>query len=176
MVMQHELHLCIGKILSKIKKTDLEVKRDKACGGDQYISLFLDSKDRKNAICKVDALLIYKNQIQVIIEIEESGLNPTKICGKYLTSELSEFYERGDDKNIRFAEWPTFIQIVDTKGVNESKFSKKEQVSKIESKILDKCNTGKIKEYRLFCINGKKDRKGIKVFSDSLNNILSKLP
>ena len=173
--MNHELHQHIGQEIKKIKKKNLEYRLDKACGGQQYVSLFLDSKDRKNAMCKVDAMLIYNNQIQVIIEIEESGLNPTKICGKYLASELSGFYERGDEKKIPFCDNPSFIQIIDITGRIGERYSKKDQAKKIEKKIQEKCKTGKIKQYYIFCIDGKDDKQGTKDFIKCLKNIIVNL-
>lgn len=129
--MEHKLHKKIGVALSKIKADQIVL--DEACGGQQQISLFMEKvKNRQNRICKVDAAIIQKDTIKVIVEIEESGFNPTKICGKYLTSVLSERYIR-DNENIPLSNKEVlFIQII-----NATNFTpeKKEQMHLISNRL-----------------------------------------
>jgi hypothetical protein len=35
-------------------------------------------------MCDVDLIIVLENQVRVIVEIEESGFLPTKICAKFL--------------------------------------------------------------------------------------------
>jgi hypothetical protein len=42
-----------------------------------------DQKNRESAMCKVDAMIVKKGRIEVVVEIEESGFSPTKIFGKF---------------------------------------------------------------------------------------------
>jgi hypothetical protein len=44
---------------------------------------------RSTRMCDVDLLIVSKNQVRIIVEIEESGFLPTKIFGKYLQSVIA---------------------------------------------------------------------------------------
>jgi hypothetical protein len=59
--------------------------RDEACGGRQRIPLFNTAqKSRKTEYCNVDLLVLKQNKIKMIVEIEESNVKPTQICGNSL--------------------------------------------------------------------------------------------
>ena len=98
------------------------------------------------------------DKIKVIFEIEESHVNPTQICGKYLTSALSSYYvdKKGDvfpmDNSV------LFIQILDTSKLNEDKTSKLKQWANIERSIQKNIlvKESRIQKYKLFSYDKKK--------------------
>ncbi|OGB89325.1 hypothetical protein A2625_04070 [candidate division WOR-1 bacterium RIFCSPHIGHO2_01_FULL_53_15] len=97
-------------------KAGIKVVRDEACGGKQHIPLFLsENKKRENVICNVDLMVIKDNHISIIIEIEESNVKPTQICGKYLTSAISVcyFHAKENNKPVRMSKNVLFIQVLD---------------------------------------------------------------
>jgi hypothetical protein len=123
--MQANLHLIIGQILEEylVGKDDLSLLKDKACGGNQYITLFCKpEKSSATEYCNVDLLILKNNRIKVIIEIEESNVTPTQICGKILASALTNWYihESTNNTPIKMAESVTFIQIVDPSRLNDN--------------------------------------------------------
>jgi hypothetical protein len=58
-------------------------------------------------------MLIKKDTVKVIFEIEETDFKPTKVFGKFLTSALSRFYDYGKD-SIPLDDEMLFIQILDS--------------------------------------------------------------
>ncbi|MCL2207764.1 MAG: hypothetical protein FWB90_06700 [Fibromonadales bacterium] len=185
---EHQLHRALGNVLSGFKKTpEIEIIlapecSDVKCKNQQKISLFINEleneevknqkdsnrkKSRKTAICNVDAMIIKDEKIRIIIEIEEkTAKNPTQICGKYLTSNLAEYYankgKNGREIDIKKSS-VLFIQIVDTKSFDAEKSSKSKQFDNIEKAINNLIQVAKtarleygcIKEYKLIKIDGK---------------------
>lgn len=95
----HPLH---KKIAEKIESVIVprSLIRDEACGGKQRVPLFYDTKkSRETEYCNVDLLVLKENKIKVIIEIEESNVKPTQVCGKFLTSALSRYYIHDNEMN-----------------------------------------------------------------------------
>lgn len=81
----NQLHLRIGEILEKTlgNKKGIVLLRDAACGGNQHIPLFCTSaRSRETEYCNVDLMILKNNKIKVILEIEESNVKPTQVCGK----------------------------------------------------------------------------------------------
>ncbi len=153
----HPLHLKIGeKLESLFNLPHYILLIDPACGGHQYISLFINKMNRENAMCKVDAMIVKDTNILAIIEIEESGLNPTKICGKYLAAALSKFYIHNGVK-YSLSKDTAFFQIIDISKLNKQNTSKKEQTKYIEKSIQSINSTGIIKNYSIDCIDGNDD-------------------
>ena len=99
--------------------------------------------------------MIKDNKIQVIIEIEETDVKPTKICGKFLTSALSAYYIHQSENNtpIEMDDSVLFIQILDTSKLKEGS-SKKEQWENLEKSIKNLLPIGKISKYELLHGNG----------------------
>jgi hypothetical protein len=102
------------------------------------------------------------------MEIEESGIKPAKICGKYLTTALSSQYNYKDKELIKIEKKSViFIQVL---GIRSSKpDGRKEQFSYIENEIRNNL-CGCIKEYDIITIdmNNEKD-------SDNLRNELYRI-
>jgi hypothetical protein len=98
--MSHLLHTQIGKLIEEALKDikGLKIVKDPACCREgetalQQIPLFCKNlKNRKTRYCCVDLLILQDNKIRVIVEIEESDIKPTQVCGKFLTSALSTYY------------------------------------------------------------------------------------
>jgi hypothetical protein len=93
----HPVHIAIGNLITLIVdqlEKDYTVIKDPACyekdNSNQHIPLFC-SNERSNStkFCNVDILILRKQKIRVIVEIEESHVGPTQIAGKFLTSALA---------------------------------------------------------------------------------------
>lgn len=152
---KHPLHRELSKNLNeKFTIENLEIINDPACGGNQHIPLFLSStKSNDTKICNVDCLMIYKNQIKVILEIDESNVKPTHVLGKFMTSAISKYYIHDNSNNepVEMSENVLFIQILSSKKL-KPKSKKPEQWSNIENRInaiLPSMDT-KIKYYKVF--------------------------
>jgi hypothetical protein len=167
-------HKEVGKILKRLEKqSNFEVLLDKACDGEQYISLFMGKeKNRANALCQVDAMLIEYNKEKIkkriIIEIEVSSDAPTKICGKYFTTNLASSYIREDKTISLYTDEPgdkpgvIFLQIVDTNGATLQKKQQLENIAEAINLFIDaaekaKAEQGCIKEYHLLPLDHEKD-------------------
>jgi len=118
----HSLHKKIGNRFQYIDFPNCNIVKSSECGGAQKIPLFCSKVTKKNTkYCEVDLLFI-----------QESGIMPIKIFGKFLASALSSvyFYENSSyeiDNSV------VFIQIVGTKIKDKS--SKREQVTNIKNSI-----------------------------------------
>ena len=155
----HELHVSIGDLIEERLREceDFKLVRDMACmregGLKQKIPLFCsEEKSNKTKYCNVDLLVIQDGKIRVIIEIEESDVKPTQICGKFLTSALARYYIHKTEENpIGMHDSVTFIQVV-----NISKLSalsmKPYQWKNLEASIRNilPLRGSNIREYRLF--------------------------
>ena len=65
-------------------------------------------------------LLVLKgNKVRLIVEIEESDVKPTQVCGKFLCSALSRYYIHEAEGNtpVEMSANVAFIQVVDTSGL-----------------------------------------------------------
>jgi hypothetical protein len=153
---KHPLHAKIGCLLLKyFKSGSMDVILDEACDNSkseskQQIPLFAgDVKNRKSMLCKVDAMIVKDRSCKAVIEIEESGFHPTKICGKYLTTALSSSHYLRNDEPVKLMEGEVFfLQIVDAHKFTEDK---KEQLRTIADRIKE--NTcGCVKSYELLLI------------------------
>lgn len=151
----HSMHKTIGDIFEHALPPGYSLIRDKACGGKQRIPLFcIAKKSRETEYCNVDLLALKENKVKTIVEIEESNVKPTQICGKFLTSALANFYIHDSKRNepIEMGDSVTFIQIVDTSKLVKGKTSKLKQWKALEesiNSILPLKNSG-ITKYRLF--------------------------
>jgi len=174
--MKHDLHEKVGEILNKIGENtqDIQVLLDSACLGSRkgryWISLFdCQKKSRATRLCCIDAGVIIDNKLKILIEIEESGFNPTKICGKYLTSAFARYLVLAKCPDpIEISENAVFIQIVDTSKFSEEASSKSEQMLRIEKAVqrIASKDSGSIREYKLFLISGINDSTELKKMED----------
>lgn len=145
---KHPLHKKIAEwFVNKYKhESDVSIIKDSACGGKQHIPLFIgkyEDKSRATNMCNVDLLVIKDNKIAIVVEIEESNIIPTQICGKFLTTVLSDYFShrKQDGKPFYFSDLPCFIQILDDSKLIKYKTSKdiqgKNIINSISKKILN---------------------------------------
>ncbi len=142
---------------------------DVACGGTQHIPLFCsDRKSRETEYCNVDMMVLKDNKIKVIIEIEESNVKPTQVCGKFLTSALSKHYIHRSGK-AEMDQSVTFIQILDTSTLVQGKTKKISQwdcLAKSINEILPLRSHSSINRYVLLgCNLGDFEQKKQELFS-----------
>jgi len=148
---EYELHKEIAKII-KDNIRDYSIRLDPACGGRHRLPLFYDiDKSTENRFCYPDILILDGSKIRVIIEIEASALSPTQICGKFLTSALSQCYIYKEVEQAEIDGAALFIQILDDSKLPEGT-AKKRQVRVIEKAINEMINNGcfRIKRYKAF--------------------------
>ena len=146
--------MAVADLFEESISSDCQLIRDEACGGDQQIPLFLSKKkSRKTECCDVDLLVLKNRKIVIIVEIEESNVRPTQVCGKYLTAALARYYvhETGNDEPLGMHDSATFIQIMDSSKL-KGRSSKFIQWQKLERSIQDilPVEGSSITNYRLF--------------------------
>jgi hypothetical protein len=159
--MEHQLHKIIGDCIKGTEFPDCKIITDPACGGQHNVPLFCsDVKSNETEYCNVDLLVIKDNKIRVIIEIEETDVKPTQICGKFLTSALSSYYIHDSENTpIGMSDSVLFIQILDTSQLKE-KTSKIKQWKNLEKSIKNLLPFKKIKKYKLLHGNGSDFKNG----------------
>lgn len=153
---KHILHDEIGNLLKSFNnaKAGISILLDPACSGKEHIPLFdSEHKSRSTRLCCIDAGIIKNGELLGLIEIEESGFLPTKICGKFLTSAFSTHLIRGSKvpPPVSISSSSFFVQIVDISSL-EDKSSKPDQYNHIQSSIKKLITNSdfRIKEYTLF--------------------------
>lgn len=149
----HPLHKIIADKIERALPPHSLI-RDEACRGYQRIPLFCEGKkSRETEYCNVDLLVLKKNKIKAIIEIEESNVKPTQICGKFLTSALARYYIHDNKRNepVEMSDSVAFIQIVDTSKLVKEKTSKPQQWEALEKSInrIIPLKNSRITSYRL---------------------------
>lgn len=159
----HPIHEIIGKMFDGILPSGCELRKDKACGGDQRTPLFYSAKkSRTTELCNVDMLVLKDGKVKVV-EIEESDVKPTQVCGKFLTAALARYYihEREGNQPVEMDESVTFIQILSTSKLVKDKTAKFDQWKALEKMIneLLPLKGSSIRKYRLF-YGGESDFEG----------------
>lgn len=156
--MGHLLHERIFNLIVGSFKdyTNLKIIKDPACLVDndrQHIPLFQTQlKSRDTHYCCVDMLILQKGKIRLIIEIEETNIKPTQVCGKFLTSALSKFYiHKKDCGIIKMADSVAFIQVLDSSKL-KVRSVKKNQFTNLEHSIQNiiPLKDSRINKYKLF--------------------------
>jgi len=119
----------------------------------EFLCSMIKKKSRKTEYCNVDLLVLKDNKAKMIVEIEESNVKPTQICGKFLTSALSKYYIHDSKRNepVEMANSVSFIQIVDTSKLVRGKTAKPKQWKALEESInrILPLKDSKITSYRL---------------------------
>lgn len=113
---EHDLHKLVGRIVKE--KFGEKAKLDFTCNDSeeakQQLPLFYSDNSEDNSrstqLCKVDMLIVSDGKVKVVIEIEESGMIPTKICGKFLTTGLAKSYSK--EEVLPLANPLLFIQVL----------------------------------------------------------------
>lgn len=117
---EHKLHQVVGKIITR--NFGKYAKLDYACCKSEdfkrQLPLFSSEEtSRETQLCKVDIILVSEDKVKVVIEIEESGRIPTKICGKFLTTGLAKLYKPHKGSILLLASPLLFIQVLSSKGI-----------------------------------------------------------
>jgi len=155
----HPLHEVIGSFLQQLPlPADCRLLLARECGGNQNLPLFCSQqKSNYTEYCNFDALVVKRGEISFLMEIEESGLIPTKVCGKFLTAALSTHFIHDVLNNAAtpMGSHVTFVQILDSSKLPR-RTKKIQQGSLLEQSIQNilPCVKGPIKTYRLFFIDG----------------------
>ena len=106
---KHPFHEFIAEEVERTIGDRVCFHRDEACGQCHicgcchHLPLYYENPPpgRKRALqlCKVDMLIYQGGEIGGIIEIEESGYDPTKVLGKFMTSALATYYVPSSEEN-----------------------------------------------------------------------------
>lgn len=160
--MSHPLHLAVARELGQRIGGRTELLRDEACGGSQHLPLFCGvRRGRDTQLCKVDLLAVASGQVRAILEIEESGFNPTKICGKFLTSALAThlIHDSRPEPVVPFADRVLFVQVLDGSKFLKPGTRKDKQAEQIERLIRGMLpfRQSSVTDYRLFLVSGARD-------------------
>jgi hypothetical protein len=154
---KHPLHLEIGNFIQKLPlPADCRLLLAPECGGSHNLPLFCSQqKSNETEYCNVDALVVKSEKVRFLLEIEESGITPTKVCGKFLTSALSTHFIHDVLNN---ATTPldrdiTFVQVMDAKNL-QLRTKKIKQGQALERSIQKILPIRGIATYRLFFFCG----------------------
>ena len=111
--MDHPLHQAVANRIAKAVSHACKLVRDPACGGVQQLPLFVGTRKAMDTrMCCVDLLLLMGGRVRCIVEIEESGFLPTKICGKFLQAGLADHFihDTRNEGPVPYAERVLFVQ------------------------------------------------------------------
>lgn len=175
-MIKHPLHMKIGKRISQSFRN--KVLMDPACGLGHRLPLFCsDEKSRETEFCNVDILILKDTNVKVIMEIEEADIKPTQVCGKILTSAISQFYMYGSEK-CPLNDSILFIQVLDSSKLKEGT-RKIEQFKNLENEIrkfLSQISNRQI-EYHIFPMSLKNFEEPMKKIIDNINkSIMTGMP
>jgi len=176
-VKSHLLHISVANEIEPVVRGLGQFLKDKACGGNLQIPLFLEKdRSRQTQICKVDLLVLGSDGAKVIVEIEESGFSPTKICGKFLTSALAKhFIHDSIPEPVELGDRVMFVQVLDQSKFPKIGTQKIEQSKRIEGIIQNIVLHGwsSIKKYNLFLVDGHKDTVKLKAVAEAVSQFLA---
>ena len=176
--MEHPLHLKVAEEVSQRLDGLGELIKDPACGGGQKLPLFVGAvKRRDTRMCDVDLLVVRNGRVRVIVEIEESGFLPTKICGKFLQSALATHFihDSQPESMLPYCQRVLFVQVLDGSKCLKPGTRKDQQGRLIERQIrsmLPLKGSG-VTDYRLFFVGGIEDRAGLESVSAAIAEALS---
>jgi hypothetical protein len=114
--------------------------------------------------------------IRAIVEIEESGFLPTKICGKFLQSALADHFIHNTRSEGAIAYGPEvlFLQVMDASACIKSGSAKESQGRLIRKEIGSMLPIRGLTQYELFFINGPRDSGRLSLFGEIVARTLAK--
>ncbi len=174
--MDHPLHKAVANRIAELVVPDIKLVRDPACGGAQQIPLFVGKrKARDTRMCCVDLLLISGGHVRAIVEIEETGFLPTKICGKFLQAGLADhFIHDGTEEGpLPYAKRVLFVQVLDGSACLKDGGRKEQQARLIESEIRKLLPLRGLTDYKLLFVNGPGDQVGLDAVGIALDVALA---
>ena len=170
-MMRHPLHLAVAEAIAQQLPSYCKLLRDPACGGSHNLPLFAGfRKGNDTEICNVDLLILSSKKIRMIVEIEESGFLPTKICGKFFQAALATHFIHQSHKKegpIPYAEKVLFIQVIDRSKL-PLRTRKELQGELIEQEIQKLLPLRGITDYRLVFVAGKDDASGLAAVGEAV--------
>ena len=171
--MSHSFHLAVAKQIDRLRAGRGKLFQDPACDGKQHLPLFVGGVNKREShMCDVDMLMISEGQVRVIIEIEESGFIPMKICGKFLQSVFAtHFIQDSRPEHIfPYGKRVLFIQVLDGSKFNKTGTSKYLQARLIEEKIRDLLTIigSIITDYNLVIVGDPNNPDGLAVVGESI--------
>jgi len=121
-------------------------------------------------MCCVDLLVLSGGSVRAIVEIEESGFIPTKICGEFLQAALATHFIHASrfEVAIPYAGEVIFIQVLDGTKCLKAGSHKELQAGLIEEQIRDLLPLRGITDYRLFFIQGRSDQLGLASLGEAI--------
>lgn len=174
--MDHPLHQAVADRIAKALSHDCELVRDPVCGGIQQLPLFVGTrKARDTRMCCVDLLLLMGGRVCGIVEIEESGFLPTKICGKFLQAGLADHFIHNtrSEGPVPYAGRVLFVQVLDGSACLKDSGRKEQQARLIEAEICRLLPLRGLTDYRLFFLNGPDDQVGLNEVSTAVREFLA---
>jgi hypothetical protein len=172
----HPLHLAIADAISGILAERDELVRDPACGGSQHLPLFVGPrKGSDTRMCCVDLLVIRNARVRAIVEVEESGFLPTKVCGKFLQSALADHFihdSRGSAP-IPYSDSVLFLQVLDGSACLKTGGRKQAQGGIIEAEIQSLLPLRGLTDYKLHFVNGTADRLELQAVAAEVSSALA---
>jgi hypothetical protein len=174
--MGHPLHLAVADEIYRRLDSRFELVRDTACGGNHHIPLFVGrEKARDTRMCCVDLPVLQSGTVRAIIEIEESGFLPTKICGKFLQAALATHFihDSRTESAIPYADEVLFVQVLDGSKCLKQGTRKDSQAELIERHIREMLPIRGITEYRVSFIFGKDDKLSLTCVGEAIASALS---
>jgi len=122
-------------------------------------------KARDTRTCCVDLLVLSRGRVRTILEIEESGFLPTKICGKFLQAAIATHFIFGSpqERVVPFAASVLFVQVLDASKCLVKGTRKDAQADLIAQEIRWRLPlvASSIGDYRLLFVNGAQDKDGL---------------
>lgn len=180
--MKHALHVAVADELERRLDGRGELIKDPACVGGpsgsrlQHLPLFVGvAKGRVNHMCDADLLVISGGKVRIIVEIEESGFLPTKICGKFLQAALATHFIHDSHKGQAVPyDRVLFIQVIDGSRALRPGSKKELQGQLIEGQIRDMVARGEsgVADYRLFFVGGADDLPGLGLVGEAVSDAL----
>jgi hypothetical protein len=179
-LMNHALHIAVADEIQKHLADPYKLFKDTACDGSQHLSLFVGKrKARDTHMCDVDLLIVSEDRVRVIIEIEEFGFIPTKICGKFLQSGFADHFicDQRSKPVVPYNNSVLFIHVLDGSKWNRQKTGKDLQAHLIEKKIHNMLSFkgNNITAYQLFIVQGVNDLENLELVGSAVANVLDQL-
>ena len=173
--MVHPLHQAVADAIAARLESKFELIRDPACGGSQHLPLFIGTrKARDTRMCCVDLLILSGGRIVAIIEIEESGFLPTKICGKFLQAALADHFihDLRQEGLVPYSDRVLFMQVLDGSACLKEKSRKEAQGQQIMDRIRALLPVRGATAYCLHFVNGAADEAGLAAVSAKVASAL----
>jgi hypothetical protein len=164
--LSHPLHLAIAEAIEQQLNDRCALIRDTACGGNQQLPLFIGPRKGKDTrMCCVDLLVVSSGRVRVIIEIEESGFHPTKICGKFLQSAFATHFIHDSRAEVvlPYGDEVLFVQVLDGSEILKPGTRKDAQAELIGQQIrkLLPLMKSRVSDYQLFFVSRASDEAGL---------------